>query len=97
MCVNNVIKGYKGNMLNIKCKETRLKKNCKYFYGSERILISAYDNCDIEELFKIGSKSSFCPYFFQRYKKDSSDIIFLPYNYIFEPSIKKKLKLNLEN
>ena len=97
MCVNNVIKGHKGNYLNVKCKEMRLKKNCKYFFGAERILISAYDNCDIEELFKIGYKSSFCPYFFERYKKDSSDIIFLPYNYIFDPSIKKRLKLNLDN
>ena len=97
MCVNNVIKGYKGKMLNNKCTEIRLKKNCKYFYGAEKILTSAYDNCDIEELFNIGYKNSFCPYFFERYKKESSDIIFLPYNYIFEPSIKGKLKINLDN
>ena len=97
MCVNSVVKCFKGNILNIKCKEARMKKLCKFFYGSERLLVSSYDNVDIEELYNIGIKSSFCPFYFERYKKDSSDIIFLPYNYIFEPSIKQRLKINLEN
>ena len=97
MCVNAVVKNFKGLSINIRCKQVRKKKDCKYFYGSERLLTSNYDNCDIEELYNIGSKSGFCPFYFERNKKDYADIVFLPYNYIFEPLYKKVLDLKLQN
>ena len=97
MCVNNVVKVFKGNLLNLKCKEARMKGFCKYFKGVEKLSYGAYDSCDIEELFKLGSKSNFCPFHFERNKKDTSDIIFLPYNYIFDPDVRKRLKLNFDN
>ena len=31
MCVNAAVKIFRGNMLNIKCKQVRVKKACKYF------------------------------------------------------------------
>ena len=97
MCVNSVVKVFKGNLLNLKCKESRMKGLCKYFKGVEKISYGAYDTCDIEELYKLGSKANFCPFHFERNKKDSSDIIFLPYNYIFDPVVRKRLKLNFDN
>ena len=97
MCVNSVVKVFKGNLLNLKCKESRMKGLCKYFKGVEKLSYGAYDTCDIEELYKLGSKANFCPFHFERNKKDSSDIIFLPYNYIFDPVVRKRLKLNFAN
>ena len=97
MCVNAVVKNFKGTSLNVKCRQVRKRKECKYFYGAERLLSTNYDNCDIEELYMLGMKSGFCPFFFERNKKDFADIIFLPYNYIFEPLFKKILDLQLEN
>lgn len=97
MCVHNVIKNFKGNALNMKCKQSRLRKECKYYYGAERLPYSSYNDVDIEELVTAGSKSGFCPFFYERRKKDDADIIFLPYNYIFEPMIKRTLKLKLAN
>lgn len=97
MCVNMAVKNYSGNFLNIKCKQVRIRKECKYYFGSERLSMNAYDNIDIEELYSLGQKSGFCPFYFQRNKKEIADIIFLPYNYIFEPKLRKILKLNLGN
>ena len=97
MCVNAVVKNFKGNALNLKCKQVRYRKECKYFFGAERLLMSNYDNCDIEELYQCGTQSKFCPFYFERNKNDYADITFLPYNYIFDPSIKKRLKLKLKN
>jgi regulator of telomere elongation helicase 1 len=97
MCVNAAVKNYSGNFLNIKCKQVRIKKECKYFFGAEKLPKKSYDNTDIEELYSLGQKSMFCPFYFQRNKKDIADIIFLPYNYIFEPKLRKILKLDLKN
>ena len=97
MCVNSAVKSYTGNNLNIKCKQVRIRKECKYYFGAEKLSMNAYDNIDIEEMYSLGQKSSFCPFYFQRNKKDFADIIFLPYNYIFENKLRNILKLNLKN
>lgn len=97
MCVNTAVKNFSGNMLNIKCKQVRYKKECKYFFGAEKLSLSAYDGYDIEELYSLGQRSAFCPFYFQRNKKSVADILFLPYNYIFEAKFVKALKLNLKN
>jgi len=44
----------------------------------------------------IAEQSNFCPFYFQRRKKDHADIIFLPYNYIFERKLLNVLKINLD-
>jgi regulator of telomere elongation helicase 1 len=97
MCVNAAVKTFSGNLLNIKCKQVRFRKECKYYFGAEKLSLGAYDNTDIEELYSIGQKSGFCPFYFQRNKKEIADILFLPYNYIFEAKFRKVLKLELKN
>ena len=95
MCVNAAVKNFSGNMLNIKCEQVRVKKECKYFFGTEMLSLSAYENTDIEELYSIGQRSGFCPFYFQSNKKQVADLLFLPYNYIFESKFRKVLKLDL--
>lgn len=96
MCVNSAVKVYSGNALNLKCKQVRKFKECKYYYGAEKLTSNVYDYMDIEELCSYGTKSNFCPFYFNRNKKSSADIIFLPYNYIFESKFKKALDIKLE-
>ena len=50
---------------------------------------------DIEDLHKPGAKHSFCPYYMSRELYQSADIIFLPYNYLLEVSIRKSLDIDL--
>ena len=49
---------------------------------------------DIEDLHKLGAKHSFCPYYMSRELYQSADIIFLPYNYLLEDSIRKSLDID---
>ena len=49
---------------------------------------------DIEDLHKPGAKHSFCPYYMSRELYQSADIIFLPYNYLLEDSIRKSLDID---
>ncbi|CDH53830.1 low quality protein: fanconi anemia group jprotein [Lichtheimia corymbifera JMRC:FSU:9682] len=51
---------------------------------------------DIEDLIELGRANSGCPYFASRTMADSADLIFCPYNYILEPSIRKAMNIDLE-
>lgn len=37
---------------------------------------------DIEECRKFGQTKGICPYFFERARKDTADLILMPYNYL---------------
>lgn len=96
LCINSIVKNGAGMNINLKCKIARAKKECKYFQNSETTRSAGFDCIDIEELKMIAEQSNFCPFYFQRHKKDNADIIFLPYNYIFEKKLLNILKINLD-
>ena len=99
MCVNELIKGFHGHSLNMKCQFLQKKGECKYFKckNNSNMAWAAYDGKTVEELKDIAKKRKFCPFFFEREKSIHSDLIFLPYNYIFDPSIKKRMKIQMNN
>ena len=99
MCVNELIRGFHGHTLNMKCQFAQKKNQCRYFKGKNNLNMtwSAYDGKTVEELKDIAKKLKFCPFFFERDKSIHSDLIFLPYNYIFDPSIKKRMKIQMKN
>ena len=49
---------------------------------------------DIEELHQLGKKLSFCPYYMSRELYQAADVIFLPYNYLLDHSIRKSLDID---
>ena len=99
MCVNELIKGFHGNTLNMKCQFLQKRNQCRYFKGKNNpnMTWSAYDGKTIEELKESAKKAKFCPFFFERDKSVHSDLIFLPYNYIFDPAIKKRMNIQMKN
>ncbi len=99
MCVNDLIRGFHGHTLNMKCQFAQKKGQCRYFKGKNNLNMTwaAYDGKTVEELKEIAKKAKFCPFFFERDKSIHSDMIFLPYNYIFDPSIKKRMKIQMKN
>ncbi|KAJ8970779.1 hypothetical protein NQ317_003493 [Molorchus minor] len=52
---------------------------------------------DIEDLLELGSRHKFCPYFMSRELKHQADIVFMPYNYLLDPLIRKVLGVELSN
>jgi len=97
LCVNSDINNDEGkNNINSKCKIARLRNQCKYFKSMESHNINGYNCIDIDEFKRIAEQSNFCPFYFQRRKKDAADIIFLPYNYIFNKKLLNILELNLK-
>lgn len=52
---------------------------------------------DIEDLVKAGQKLKMCPYYASKELVDDADIIFMPYNYLLDPSARKANKIDLSN
>ncbi|XP_050544911.1 Fanconi anemia group J protein-like isoform X3 [Daktulosphaira vitifoliae] len=50
---------------------------------------------DVEELVQMGEKRNSCPYYGSRLLMKHADIIFCPYNYIIDPTIRKTINANL--
>lgn len=52
---------------------------------------------DIEELVRIGKKLKCCPYYASKEFVDDAEIIFMPYNYLLDPKMRKANKIDLQN
>ena len=52
---------------------------------------------DLEDMVKVGKKVRACPYYAVRELKNKSHIIFCPYNYLVEPTIRKSMEIHLKN
>ena len=52
---------------------------------------------DIEDLVKAGNKNVCCPYYMTKELKQNADIIFMPYNYLLDPKIRRNQGIEVEN
>lgn len=52
---------------------------------------------DIEDIVRIGKKLRCCPYYASKELMDDAEIIFMPYNYLLDPKMRKANKLDLYN
>lgn len=52
---------------------------------------------DIEDLVSFGRKFKCCPYYASKEKMADADIVFMPYNYLLDPKIRKANKVDLTN
>ncbi|CRG95602.1 DNA repair helicase, putative [Plasmodium gallinaceum] len=106
LCVHNINYNYKGTLLNNMCKRTRRSGECMYHNGLkylDKLKHLFTTPMDIDTLNEIGKGNSvgqnihFCPFYATREIQNECHVILLPYNYLFEESTRKILKLNLEN
>ncbi len=54
------------------------------------------DVLDIEDLVTLGKKHSACPYFMTKELRKGADIIFMPYNYLLDPKVRKIHNIELQ-
>ena len=52
--------------------------------------------CDIEDFVAKHKRTRVCPYFKSRDDSSDADIVFVPYNYLLDPSIRATLNLRQE-
>ena len=51
---------------------------------------------DIEELVSLGQSRAICPFYFTKSQIENADIVFIPYNYLFDPETRKNSLSEIE-
>lgn len=104
-CMSNVDKTYVCASLNEKDtdedKNDGIKERCPYSGDvSDGLNYLESNNCpipDIEDLERAGRITDCCPYYMSKSIVIRADIVFMPYNYLFDPKIRFANKFNLRN
>ncbi|KPI98837.1 Fanconi anemia group J protein-like [Papilio xuthus] len=81
-----------------KSMEQRADSNCKYYDNraslNHQTLPPAFD---LDELVAKGEEIRACPYYAARGMAASAHIVFCPYNYLIEPSIRSSMQIDLSD
>lgn len=113
LCVHDISANMIGSRLNAMCRRITApsRRGCRYYLpvASNREHENRCDELveklyaqppmDIEELREFGGREAACPYFLSRAaaKADSCEILFLPYNYLLDRSVRASLGIDWSN
>lgn len=78
------------------CRAKTKSKTCSYQLRLEkgRRVNRAFTEqpvLDIEDLVRIGTELEVCPFYAAKDLVQGADIVFMPYNYLFDPKIRNKV------
>ncbi|EKG04513.1 helicase, putative [Trypanosoma cruzi] len=103
MCVNSqVLRLPTAQAQQSMCNTLREEKKCRFYRGFQArndhntAVKDGKWVHDMEDLVSDGRKCGYCPYYSEREEAKEADIVFLPYNYVFDLSIRKQLPFNLK-
>lgn len=97
LCINDKFSKLKGSVKNHACNTLNANKGkmCEFKRNLDLVtdfsLTDAIELLDIEDTLKLGAERSLCPYFYTKKVASSSEIIFMPYNYLLDPTIRNTL------
>ncbi|KAI1293569.1 Regulator of telomere elongation helicase 1 -like protein [Halotydeus destructor] len=84
---------------NMACRSKTKNNSCVFYDNYDMKTQSAtFDSniVDIEDLLEFGQKNTCCPYYATKVLKNRSQVLFLPYNYLLEPSIRKAQAIDVK-
>ncbi|OQV21781.1 Regulator of telomere elongation helicase 1-like protein [Hypsibius exemplaris] len=100
MCLNTDVSRLPSNAAkNGACREKVKARSCHYYNNLDEKMdsLSLEPVADIEELVGFGKRNRVCPYYLAKAGEKQADLIFMPYNYIFDPAVRRTVKLDLMN
>ncbi|XP_011502066.1 PREDICTED: regulator of telomere elongation helicase 1 homolog [Ceratosolen solmsi marchali] len=99
LCINPEVAIEKNSSNKIFMCQAKVKAgSCLFYNNYKKFNINTNQNIlDIEDLVKTSKKNKCCPYFLSKDLKESADIIFMPYNYLLDPKIRKNQGIELKN
>ncbi|KAG7398901.1 Fanconi anemia group J protein [Phytophthora boehmeriae] len=98
-CVNRKI-NKDPSQVDEKCRLALEGQSCSYFRKRKRVndLRRAVPPVwDIEDIVKLAQKHRECAYFHAREALDHANIVFAPYNYLLDPTIREAVGITLKN
>ena len=85
---------------NEECNNLMDTKSCDYFEGAKTLASKQKfktDIWDIEDLVTEGKKNIGCAYYASKQLSETADVIFAPYNYLIDPSIRSSSGIDLKD
>ncbi|OQR82959.1 hypothetical protein ACHHYP_15276 [Achlya hypogyna] len=98
LCVHPEISKMRGTQQNHSCRMAAKQMRCIYKSGYDQSKKGgAHPIMDIEELVTTNLEKQVCPFYASRDMLAKANIIFMPYNYLVDPPLRKSLGVSLEN
>lgn len=98
MCIHPTVSQVKGGLgsINRTCTAYVKKGACSYHATFEHYPANQVPKTkDIEDLVAWGRRQGCCPFFTAKRQQETADIVFVPYNYIIDPLIRRSLAVSL--
>lgn len=102
LCIHPEVSKEEGNSVKTNLCKAKVQARMCSFYSrvescKERPEVMGQAIMDIEDLVKVGTKVRACPFFLSKELIESADILFMPYNYLLDPKIRKANNLEISN
>lgn len=100
MCLNEEVRSADPNLINRTCRNAIARNACSYYSNYEQKLEAMEQNAvhDIEDLANFGKQHQCCPYYAsKKLAETKATIIFMPYNYLLDTSVRKSTQLKIGN
>ncbi|CAM9111560.1 unnamed protein product [Discosporangium mesarthrocarpum] len=79
------------------CKQLVKKDACGYFRQARSLGRYLPQIWDVEDIVKLGRTHHVCPYYTARASLSNADLVFCPYNYLVDPSVRDIMGISLKN
>lgn len=100
LCVNPELKMKSNSDKSYNCKSLVKKEACTYYTNVDSALKEPEMKqtiIDIEDLDRIGKKFDCCPYFVSKEVLQKAQVIYMPYNYLIDPKIRRGVKIDFSD
>jgi regulator of telomere elongation helicase 1 len=98
MCIHPTVSLTRGGagVMNRACSTAVQRSSCVFHSNVELYKQNLPRTRDIEDLVIWGRRHSACPYFIAKDQQAVADIVFIPYNYIIDPLIRRSMNIDLK-
>ncbi len=100
-CMHPTVQQLPAAAANQACRGLVARRACKWHGNVERYMKANPDAgstvMDIEDLSKLGSSRTLCPYYLSREMAANADIVFMPYNYLVDAKTRGGLGITWDN
>eukprot|EP00158_Paraphelidium_tribonemae_P007203 Partr_v1_DN28152_c0_g1_i2_m55324 putative helicase 1 len=100
MCIEKSVRELSSNSARTAvCRSLVSQKRCQPYTTVQSVkhLTDSFRSLDMEELVKFGQRHTACPYYLSRELQAKADIIFVPYNYLIDPTSRASQHIDLKN
>ncbi|KDD73124.1 DEAD2 domain-containing protein, partial [Helicosporidium sp. ATCC 50920] len=99
-CLNPAVKTLPQSTAGRVCRGLMQKRACRHYLGVDPYLKAEPEAGlavrDLEELVRLGTQRTLCPFVLSRQLATDADVLFVPYNYLIEPAKRRSLSVPWE-